>query len=157
MGEPASWQADPTGRVIETHALPTDRVNFADGFPLLLANTASLDAVNDWLVEAGDEAVPMTRFRPNLVVTGAGPWAEDTWIGRRLRIGPMTFRAAKSCARCVVTTIDQETGEKGREPLRMLGQHRRYDNGLLFAINLIPELSIADVGQVRVDDPVSVV
>jgi len=152
-----AWQADPTGRVIESHALPTDRVNLADGFPVLLANTASLDAVNDWLVGAGDEAVPMTRFRPNLVLSGAGPWAEDTWIGRLLRIGSMTFRAAKPSARCVVTTIDQETGEKGHEPLRMLGRHRRYDNRLLFAINLIPELSIGDVGQIRVGDPVTVV
>lgn len=151
------WLADPTARAIESHALPADRVSFADGFPVLLANTASLDAVNDWLVSAGDEAVPMTRFRPNLVVAGAEPWAEDTWVGRRLRIGPMTFRAAKSCDRCVVTTIDQETGEKGREPLRMLGLHRRYDGGLLFAINLVPDLPIGAVGQIRVGDPVSVV
>ena len=152
-----AWLADPTGRSIESHALSTDRVSFADGFPLLLANTASLDAVNDWLVAAGDEPVPMTRFRPNLVVSGARPWDEDTWVGRRLRIGSMIFRAAKSCSRCVVTTIDQETGEKGREPLRTLGRHRRYDDGLLFAINLVPDLPIGDAGLLRAGDPVTVV
>ncbi|MET0414708.1 MAG: MOSC N-terminal beta barrel domain-containing protein [Actinoplanes sp.] len=147
------WLADPTGRPIESHANDDDRVSFADGFPLLLASESSLSALNDWLVEAGDEPVPMTRFRPNVVVSGAAPWAEDDWLGRRLRIGAVTFRAAKSCSRCLVTTIDQETGEKGREPLRMLGRHRRFDGGLLFAINLIPEAP----GRIRLDDPVSVV
>jgi uncharacterized protein YcbX len=146
------WQADPTGRPIASHANDDDRVNLADGFPMLLANEGSLSALNDWLVEAGDEPVPMTRFRPNVVVAGAAPWAEDGWVGRRLRIGAVTFRAAKSCARCLVTTIDQETGEKGGEPLRMLGRHRRYAEGLLFAINLIPETA----GVLRLGDPVSV-
>ncbi|MBM2618837.1 MOSC domain-containing protein [Actinoplanes sp. LDG1-06] len=146
------WQADPTGRTIESHARPDDRVSFADGFPVLLANEGSLSALNDWLVEAGEEPVPMTRFRPNLVVAGAPAWAEDDWLGQRLRIGDVTFRAAKSCARCLVTTIDQETGEKGRQPLRILGRHRRFDDGLLFAINLIPDMS----GVVRLGDPVVV-
>ena len=146
------WQADPTGRPIESHAGDGDRVSFADGFPLLLANEGSLSALNDWLAEAGDEPVPMTRFRPNVVVGGAAPWAEDGWLGRRLRIGEVTFRAAKSCARCLVTTIDQETGEKGGQPLRILGRHRRYADGLLFAINLIPETA----GVLRLGDPLSV-
>ena len=146
------WQADPTGRPIASHARPDDRVSFADGFPVLLANEASLSAVNDWLAEAGDEPVPMTRFRPNLVVGGAPAWAEDDWLGRRLRVGAAVFRAAKASSRCVVTTIDQETGAKGREPLRMLGRRRRFDDGLLFAINLIPE----DRATIRLGDPVEV-
>jgi uncharacterized protein YcbX len=94
----------------------------------------------------------MTRFRPNVVVSGAGPWAEDAWVGRRLRLGEVTFRAAKSCARCLVTTIDQETGEKGGQPLKMLGRHRRFDEGLLFAINLIPE----GPGRLGLGDPLVV-
>ncbi|MCO8272849.1 MOSC domain-containing protein [Actinoplanes sp. TRM 88003] len=146
------WQADPAGRAIESHARPDDHVSFADGFPVLLANEASLSALNDWLVEAGDDPVPMTRFRPNLVVGGAEPWAEDDWLGGRLRIGAMTFRAAKECSRCLVTTIDQETGEKGGQPLRMLGQRRRFESGLLFAINLIPD----ETGELHVGDPVEV-
>jgi hypothetical protein len=92
----------------------------------------------------------MTRFRPNVVVTGAPAWAEDDWVGRRLRIGEVTFRAAKACDRCVVTTIDQETGEKGRQPLFALGRHRRTEQGLLFALNLIPD----GTGGIRVGDPV---
>ena len=147
-----AWLADPGVRPIETHALPGDRVSFADGYPLLLANAASLDAVNDWLLEAGDEPVPMTRFRPNVVVTGARPWAEDDWLGGRLRLGDVTFRAAKSCSRCVVTTIDQETGETGRQPLRALGRHRRYDDGLLFGINLIPDVPAGETQVIRVGE-----
>ncbi|WP_127507908.1 MOSC domain-containing protein [Actinoplanes solisilvae] len=146
------WQADPTGRPVQNHARPDDRVSFADGYPVLLANEASLSALNDWLAEAGEGPVPMTRFRPNVVVGGAGPWAEDEWLGRRLHLGGVTFRAAEACSRCVVTTIDQETGEPGRQPLRMLGARRRVGSRLLFAISLIPDMS----GMVRVGDTVEV-
>jgi MOSC domain-containing protein len=156
LGRPARlvWLGDPTVRPIEELAEEDDRVSFADGYPMLLANTASLDALNDWLVEGGDEPIPMTRFRPNLVVTGAPAWAEDGWLGGRLRIGDVTFRAPKACERCVVTTIDQETGEKGRQPLRALGVHRRVGSGLLFAINLIPDITPGDTGFIRTGDEV---
>jgi uncharacterized protein YcbX len=156
LGRPArlAWLGDPTARSIEENALDSDRVSFADGYPLLLANDASLDSVNDWLHDVGHGPVPMTRFRPNLVVTGAHAWAEDDWLGGRLRIGDVLFRAAKSCSRCVVTTIDQETGVRGRQPLHVLGRHRRYRDGLLFAINLIPDLTPGQIGVVRVGDPV---
>ncbi len=154
LGRPArlAWLADTTVRPIQTHALPGDRVSLADGYPLLLTSTASLDAVNDWLLEAGDEPVPMTRFRPNVVITGAPPWAEDDWLGGRLRLGDVTFRAAKACSRCVVTTVDQETGEVGRQPLRALGRHRRYDDGLHFGINLIPDLPGGDTSVIHVGE-----
>jgi uncharacterized protein YcbX len=148
------WLSDPTARPIASHAEPDDRVSFADGFPLLLATTASLDAVNDWLLETGDEPVPMTRFRPNVVVSGARPWAEDDWPGHRLRLGDTTFRAAKLSSRCVVTTIDQETGETGRQPLRILARHRRRDGAVLFGLNLIPEIPAGETGIIRVGDPV---
>jgi uncharacterized protein YcbX len=142
---------DPTRRPVDpAYARPGDRVSFADGYPLLLANAASLDAVNDWLVEAGEEPVPMTRFRPNLVVTGAPAWAEDGRVGGRIRIGAVPFRAVKPCDRCVVTTVDQETAERGRQPLRVLGQRRLSPDGPLFGLNLIPD----GVGRLRVGDPV---
>jgi uncharacterized protein YcbX len=152
LGVPAGlvWQADTRGRVIDDLAEGDDRVSLADGYPLLLVNTASLDAVNDWLVEAGDEPVPMTRFRPNVVVRGAGAWAEDDWLGRRLRLGELTFRAAKPCARCVVTTIDQDTAEPGKQPLRILGRYRNRGGGLMFGMNLIPDAP----GVLRVGDEV---
>ncbi|MEV6348988.1 MOSC N-terminal beta barrel domain-containing protein [Actinoplanes sp. NPDC051851] len=149
-----TWQADPTGRTIPEFALPGDRVSLADGYPMLLANTASLDAVNDWLVEGGDEPVPMHRFRPNLVIDGAAAWAEDDWLGGTLRIGGTTFRVAKHCARCRVTTIDQESGATGRQPLKVLGKHRRFDGGLMFAVNLIPDLPAGKTAVIRIGDPV---
>jgi uncharacterized protein YcbX len=147
---------DPTRRSPSPkYAQPHDRVSFADGYPLLLATAASLDAVNDWLAGAGDEPVPMTRFRPNVVVTGAPAWAEDDWLGRRIRIGGVTLRVVKPCSRCVMTTIDQESGERGRQPLRILGRHRRFEAGLLFGVNLIPdgEGVIAVGDQVEVLEP----
>jgi len=162
LGRPArlAWQADPGARRLPPDApAPDDQppdggpVNLADGFPVLLATTASLDAVNDWLAGSGDEPVPMTRFRPNVVIGGATAWAEDGWAGRRLRLGDVPLRAAGGCARCVVTTIDQETGTPGGQPLKALGRHRRYADGLLFAINLVPR---QPYGIVRVGDPLTV-
>jgi uncharacterized protein YcbX len=133
---------DPTRRAInERFARPEDRVSFADGYPLLLANAASLTALNDWLVEAEspEGPLPMTRFRPNVVVEGAPAWAEDDWLGRRIRLGSVVFRVVKPCDRCVVTTTDQETGARGHEPLRILGRHRNIDRKLLFGMNMIPD------------------
>ena len=145
------WLDDPTRRGIHP-AWPEDRVSFADGFPVLLANTASLDALNDAIAEGGslEGPVPMTRFRPNIVITGAAPWAEDAWTGGRVRIGSVIFRVPRPCDRCVVTTTDQETGERGREPLRTLGRIRNIDQALLFATNLIPD----GPGEIAVGDPV---
>jgi uncharacterized protein YcbX len=150
---------DPTRRSPnQKYAAPEDRVSFADGYPVLLANAASLDAVNDWLAEAGEEPVAMTRFRPNVVVSGAPAWAEDDWLGRRVRIGDVTLRAVKPCGRCVMTTIDQETAQRGRQPLRILGRHRHFPAGLLFGLNLIPDGNgiSGSVGTIAVGDPVEV-
>ncbi|WP_433051516.1 MOSC domain-containing protein [Dactylosporangium sp. CS-033363] len=143
---------DPTRRAVEPdYATPGDTVSFADGFPLLLTNEASLSAVNDWLAEEGAEPVPMTRFRPNVVVAGAPAWAEDGWIGRRIVIGDVVFRVPKACSRCVLTTIDQETQEKGRQPLSVLGKRRRFPEGLLFGVNLIPDAR----GKIAVGDEIT--
>jgi uncharacterized protein YcbX len=147
------WLDDPTRRPVSpAHSQPGDRVTFADGFPVLLANVASLGALNDLIAESGslEGPLPMTRFRPNVVVSGAPPWAEDDWTGGRIRVGDVTFRVPKPCARCVVTTTDQETGERGREPLRTLARLRNVDQRLLFATNLIPDAP----GTIAVGDPV---
>ncbi|MET7877711.1 MOSC N-terminal beta barrel domain-containing protein [Micromonospora profundi] len=127
-----------------------DQVSFADAYPLLLANTASLDALNGWLAEAGEQAVPMARFRPNLVVDEAPAWAEDDWAGRPVRIGDLLMRAAGPCDRCVVTTTDQETGVRTKEPLRTLGRHRNIRQKLLFGLHLVP----VDSGPLHVGDPI---
>jgi uncharacterized protein YcbX len=148
-----AWLHDPTAQTpFGSSRVGLGTVSFADAYPFLLATTASLDALNDWLLEDGEEPVPMTRFRPNLVVSGARPWDEDGWLGRRLRIGSVVLSATGLCDRCVVTTIDQETGVKGRQPLRMLGRHRNLDQGLMFGLHLVAERG----GPVAVGDEVSV-
>lgn len=144
---------DPATRrpIDPRYARPGETVNLADGYPLLLTALASLDALNR-LVAQGDHAaegpLPMNRFRPNAVVTGTAPWAEDDWT--RLSIGEVTFRVARPSGRCVVTTTDQRTGRRGKEPLRTLGRHRRFGDRLVFGQNLVPE----HPGTLRVGDPV---
>jgi uncharacterized protein len=143
---------DPTRRQVDPEfGAPDDRVSFADGYPLLITAVSSLDAVGDWLVETGDEPVPMNRFRPNAVIAGTAAWAEDDW--HRVRIGAVTFRVAKPCGRCQVTTTDQFTGERGRQPLRMLGQRRKFGQSLVFGQNVIPEAP----GTLQVGDPFEVI
>jgi hypothetical protein len=142
---------DPGRRPVDPgYGRPGDVVSFADGFPLLLTSADSLAELGDWLEEEGEQPVPMTRFRPNVVVAGAPPWAEDRW--RRIRIGAVPFRVVKPCGRCVVTTTDQLTGERGRQPLKMLGKRRRSGRGLVFGQNLIPDAG----GVIRVGDPVEI-
>jgi len=139
----ASDDARPLG---SSTAQPGDHVSFADGFPFLLLSTASLDGLNRRL----SLPVPMDRFRPNIVIDGCEPHAEDGW--HRVRIGEVSFRFAKPCARCVVTTVDQTTGERGREPLRTLSTYRTEDGQVLFGQNLVHE----GRGVVHVGDPVEV-
>lgn len=141
IGRPARLvRMDDTGArpTNPAYSRPGDRVSFADGYPLLLASTASLARLGEWIVEMGGDPVPMTRFRPNVVVEGTEPWAEDGW--RRVRIGQQTFRVVKRCDRCVMTTVDPELGRfAGQQPLKALRKHRREDKAVYFAVNLIPD------------------
>jgi MOSC domain-containing protein len=143
---------DPSRRPVDPEfGAPGDRVSFADSHPLLLTTAGSLQALNGWLARDGHPPVPMNRFRPSVVVAGTAPWAEDGWD--RIQIGSVSFRVAKPCARCLVTTTDQETGERGRQPLEMLARHRRSGTEVLFGVNLIPD----GPGPLRVGDPVQIV
>ena len=138
--------------VLKRAAYPGDRFTFADGAPLLAISEASLADLNDRIIADGEDAVPMTRFRPNLVVGGCVAYAEDTWP--RFRIGGVTFRAAGQSSRCIVTTTDQLTGERGKEPLRTLATYRRDatdPTDVNFGQNLIHETK---AGTVRVGDAV---
>lgn len=109
-----------------------DHTGFADGYPILLAAEESLAELNARL----EVPVPMDRFRPNLVVRGAAPFAEDGWS--RVRIGGLELAVVKPCARCVVTTIDKETLARSVEPLRTLGSFRKSTGGVMFGQNAIP-------------------
>ncbi|MEU1071425.1 MULTISPECIES: MOSC N-terminal beta barrel domain-containing protein [unclassified Streptomyces] len=134
-------------------ALPGETVSFADGFPLLITTTASLDALNSLIAQGThphEGPLPMNRFRPNVVIDGTEAWAEDHWT--RIALGDVVFRVAKPCGRCVVTTTDQASAERGREPLRTLGRHRRFGTKLVFGQNLVPE----GPGVIRTGDPLRV-
>ncbi len=126
----------------------TDRVAFTDGYPCLLISGAALDELNRRL----DQPVPMERFRPNLVVGGTAPHAEDGW--RRIRAGGVIFDVVKPCARCVVTTVDQRTAVAGAEPLRTLATYRKLGGGnkVMFGQNLVHQAP----GRVSVGDRIEV-
>ncbi len=121
----------------------TDRVAFADGFPLLLIGQASLDDLNRKI----GRPMEMLRFRPNLVIEGAEPFAEDGW--KRIRIGQQTFRVVKPCGRCILTTIDPATGERSadREPFATLMNYRQKEGEAMFGQNLVADgESVLEVG-----------
>lgn len=130
-------------------------VAFADGFPLLIATTQSLRELNRRIVTGGGEAVPMSRFRPNLVVEGADAFAEDGWA--RIAVGEVVLDLVKPCVRCAVTTVDQDIGRRaGKEPLATLAKFRRSAEprvpGVLFGWDAVPR----GPGLLRVGDAVRV-
>ena len=136
-----------TVRQVDQHfARAGDQVGFADGFPFLLLSEASLAVLNRRL----EEPLPMDRFRPNIGVRGSAPHAEDGWS--LIVIGGLGFRIVKPCARCVITTTDQETAERGPEPLRTLATYRLRDGKVEFGQNLIH----GGMGTISVGDPVIV-
>jgi len=121
-----------------------DVVSLADAFPLLLISQGALDLLNSKVAQP----LPMLRFRPNLVVAGTEPHAEDGW--KRIRIGTLEFDVVKPCTRCVFTTVDFEHGrfDPSGEPLRTLKTYRRSPDGITFGQNLIPR----STGRLRVGD-----
>ncbi|MDI1242417.1 MAG: MOSC domain-containing protein [bacterium] len=186
-GEVSEWFSDVLGRSCQLVLMPEkshrhvsekfdrgdDIVSFADGYPLLLIGEGSLANVNERLhdiyrdEEYGEKLpLPMNRFRPNLVVEGSDPFEEDNWS--RIRVGEAIFWVVKPCARCVMTTVDQDRGDfDGKEPLKTIASFRmakdvfpdtfgsfgQTANAVLFGENLIPENPGA---MVRVGDEVQV-
>jgi MOSC domain-containing protein len=136
LGRPLqlAFMPDDVERAIDPdYATSGEIVSFADAFPLLLVGQASLDELNRRL----PIPLEMRRFRPNLVFSGAPAFAEDELV--RVRAGAVLIRLVKPCSRCVVTTIDPETAEAGREPLATLAAFRRRDGAVYFGMNAIPE------------------
>jgi hypothetical protein len=119
-------------------------VGFADGYPILLAGEASLAGLNARL----EVPLPMNRFRPNIVVRGSEPFAEDGW--RRFWVNGIPFDNVKPCARCVVTTTDQESAERGVEPLKTLASFRKRGSGVMFGVNVVHRAT----GTVAVGQPI---
>jgi uncharacterized protein YcbX len=143
------YMSDESLRPVDPEfAIANDVVSFADGYPFLIATEASLDDLNSRLTET----VGMDRFRPNFVVSGAEPFAEDDW--KSVTIGSANFHVAKPCGRCVMTTVDQERGIKeGVEPLRTLASFRTREHKVLFGQNLIAK---NEGGTIRVGDEINV-
>jgi uncharacterized protein YcbX len=152
LGQPSKlvYMSDMVRRDVEPdkpHLNPAGTlVSFADGYPYLLATEESLAKLNAQLTEP----VPMNRFRPNLVVSGAPADAEMDWAG--FQIAGQAFRAVRGCGRCIVTTIDQDTAQKDQtgEPLRTLATYRKPDRKVLFGQNVTGPLS----GRIQVGDAV---
>jgi uncharacterized protein YcbX len=126
------------------YAVQGESVSFADGMPYVMIGQASLDELNGRLVDH----VGMDRFRPNLVFSGGAAYAEDQF--KKLQIGEVEFQVVKPCARCVMITVNQQTGEKGKEPLATLATYRTVNNKVYFGQNAV---ALAP-GIVRVGDPI---
>lgn len=143
--EESRWFSDFLGMVLHLVLLPessqrkmdpryavrAESVSFADGMPYVFIGQSSLDDLNGKL----DTEVSMDRFRPNLVFSGGAPFVEDTW--QQLQIGAVEFQVVKPCARCVMVTVDQQTGEKGKEPLHTLAGYRTMNNKVYFGQNAV--------------------
>jgi len=118
--------------VDQVYAQNNEQVSLADGYPLLIIGQASLDDLNQRMLTP----LPMNRFRPNIVFTGGEPYEEDGW--HHFRIADTGFAGVKPCGRCVLTTVDQERGEKaGKEPLATLARYRQREKNVLFGQNLL--------------------
>jgi uncharacterized protein YcbX len=119
--------------VDQTYARPDDQTAFSDGFPILLTSQASLDDLNSRM----DEAIPMQRFRPNIVVSGCKAFAEDDW--QQLKVGDVTLRIVKPCSRCIIPSIDIATAERSKEPIKTLVTYRKRDNNIFFGQNVVAD------------------
>jgi uncharacterized protein YcbX len=131
----------PDAALRPTNPLFASGINsLSDGYPYMILSQASLDDLNTRL----DAPLPMDRFRPNLVIAGGAAFQEDRW--KEVAIGSSRFRLVKPCARCVITTFDQRTGERGKEPLRTLATYRSKDGNVLFGMNAMGEGASVRVG-----------
>ena len=139
------YQPDEVIRPVDpVYAKPTDKVAFSDGFPFLIISENSLTALNHEM----QMNLPMTRFRPNLVISGCPAYAEDSW--REISIDSIDFRLPKPCARCSIPTIDPETAQIGKEPLATLNRTRKWQNKVYFGQNALHN----QCGQLTVGDAV---
>lgn len=128
----AFWRPSTVREVDQDFAPPGAQVGFADGYPFLLALETSLTELNRRL----PEPFLMNRFRPSIVVDGLEPFEEDHW--KSFRASGIEFQVVKPCARCPITTVDQATAERGKEPLRTLATFRRVQGkGVMFGQNLV--------------------
>jgi uncharacterized protein YcbX len=126
------YMPDTTERNVDKKYVNEKKLTgFSDGYPFLIIGQSSLDLLNTKL----KQKIPINRFRPNFVFTGGKPHEEDTW--EKIKIGNAIFEIVKPCSRCILTTVNQDTGIKGKEPLATLSTYRNFNNKVLFGQNLI--------------------
>jgi uncharacterized protein YcbX len=141
------YMPDSTHRFIDSrYAHHKEITSFSDAFPLLLIGQASLDDLNGRL----PAPMPMNRFRPNIVFTGGTAFLEDSM--KHFEINGIHFFGVKPCARCVITTIDQQTGEMAKEPLKTLSTYRTKRNKIYFGQNLLYQ----GTGVVSIGDTITI-
>ena len=121
-----------------------ENVSLADGYPFLIIGQCSLNNLNSRL----GNAIPMNRLRPNFVFSGGEPHEEDSW--RNFSIGNIKFVGVKPSERCILINVDQETAQKGMEPLKTLSTYRKKDNKIYFGQNVVA----LDIGRVSVGDKI---
>lgn len=131
-------------------------VTFADGYQVLVTTTGSLAALNANMTANGEEPVGMERFRPNIVIDHDEAWAEDNWAA--IEIGGIRFDLVKPCARCIMTTQDQQTGSRDvPSPMKAMGRIRmsgdRRVPGPLFGWNAVPR----SAGKITLGDAVKII
>lgn len=136
-------------KVDPDYATVSDQTGFSDGFPFLLLSQASIDDLNR-KIDDPSSIMDVKRFRPNLLIEGVPAFAEDSW--KQVQIGDIRFRVVKPCSRCVITTVNPETAEKGVEPLKTLATYRRQGNKVYFGQNLLHDAtgSLSAGDEVRV-------
>ncbi len=126
------YMPDDEKRIVEKKFINDEHiVSFADAYPFLIIGQSSLNDLNQRL----KIPIPMNRFRPNFVFTGGNPFEEDNW--NDFKIENVEFKAVKPCARCVITTTNQETAERSTEPLKTLSDYRKINNKVMFGMNVI--------------------
>jgi uncharacterized protein YcbX len=128
------------------YAKKGDETGFSDGFPFLLISQSSIDFLQSHL----DVSISMERFRPNISVHGCEPFEEDSW--KRIAINDVEFELVKPCSRCVIPTIDLETGEKQNQVMQVMLEHRKRGKNVYVGQNLIHR----GVGEIRVGDRLEV-
>lgn len=141
------YMPDSVNRMVDkVYAKNNEITSFSDGYPMLIIGQSSLDELNSKLAES----VTIDRFRPNMVFSSGPPHIEDEW--NHFTINAIDFFGVKTCGRCVVTTIDQQTSIAGKEPLRTLATYRTFDNKIKFGMNLLHK----GAGAIKLGDAIEV-
>ena len=136
-----------TKRIVDSNYVKNKIVSFADAFPFLIIGQSSLDDLNSKM----EKPLHMKRFRTNFVFNGGKSFDEDRW--KKIIVGDLEFLVVKPCARCTITTVDQETGIRGIDPLKTLASYRKVNGKVLFGQNMV---AISE-GKIKIGNKLNVI